>query len=57
MKNYKKAAFFASFVFNKDAKEYLQFILLFINSLLSLAPLFNAKSAKKAEFLSFLMLF
>ena len=51
MKNYKKAVFFASFVFNKDAKGYIKFYLLVINSLLSLASLLNTKEAKNTAFL------
>ena len=51
MKKYKKASFFAAFVFNKDAKGYIKFYLLVINSLLSLASLLNTKEAKNAAFL------
>ena len=50
MKNYKKAIFFASFVFNKDAKGYIKFYLLVINSLLSWASLLNTKTAKNTTF-------
>ena len=57
MKKYKKAAFFAAFVFNKDAKGYIKFYLLVINSFLSLASLLNTKAAKNDAFLYFFILF